>query len=179
MENQLPKTTRNRRRTRNYKDEQVSEEELQKILEAANKTPSENDLKPWNFKVLQDKEIINFISRKSKEAMLKSDNKSMVNIGKSPSNIFYNAPTVIIVSGKEDVSSALSDCSKAVENMLIASESIKLGAIWVGLVVFFFKLKDEVKKLEVPSGYKPCYAVAIGYKSRDTIPAPLKKLKKI
>lgn len=164
MENQLPKTTKNKRRTRNYKDEQISEKELQIVIEAANKTPSENNLRPWDFKVVQDKETINFISRKSKEVMLKSDNKSIVNIGKSPSNIFYNAPTVIIVSAKEDVSSSLSDCSKAVENMLIASENIKLGAVWVGLVVFFFKLSEEVKKLEVPCGFKPCYAVAIGYK---------------
>jgi len=175
MENEVVKTTRNRRRLRNYKDEQISEEELQTILKAGEETISENNLKPWNFKVIQDKETINFISNKSKEAMLKSDNKSIVNVGKSPSNIFYNAPTVIVVSSKEGVSSSLGDCSKAVENMLIASESISIGAVWVGLITFFFKLSDEVKKLEVPSGYKPCYAVAIGYKASANNIVPSKK----
>lgn len=165
MENEVVNIGRNRRRTRNYKDEQISKEELQKILQAAEQTTSENDLHPWSFKVIQNKETINIISSKSKEVMLKSDNKSMVNIGKSPSNIFYNAPTVIIVSGREDVSTSLDDCSKAVENMLIASESINLGAVWIGLITFFFTLNDEVKKLKLPSGYKPCYAVAIGHKN--------------
>lgn len=176
MENEVLNMATNRTKTRNYNDEQISEEELQKVLQAAEQTTSENDLHPWSFKVIQNKETINIISSKSKEVMLKSDNKSMVNIGKSPSNIFYNAPTVIIVSGKEDVSSSLDDCSKAVENMLIASESINLGAIWIGLITFFFTLTDEVKKLKLPSGYKPCYAVAIGHKNNASSLVVSKKI---
>jgi len=63
--------------------------------------------------------------------------------------------------------------------MLIAAESIGLGAVWVGLVRFFFTLSYEVKKLNLPNGYKPFYAVAIGNKYNDSIQEPSKRNKDV
>ena len=179
MENEVLKTIRYRRSTRKYKDEQISEEELQTILEAGIQAPSANNSQSWYFTVIQNVDMINFISEKSKEVMLQSDNECIVNIGKKDGNILYNAPTVIVVSGKEDVSSSLVDSSAAIENMLIACESIDLGAVWIGLVRFFFTLDDEVKKLKLPNGYKPLYAVSIGYRNNDNIPGPSKRNKDV
>jgi len=175
MENEVLKAIRNRRSTRKYKDVQITQEELQTIIEAGIQAPSANNSQSWHFTVIQDKEMINSMSDKSKEVMLSSDNESIVSFGKSPVNIFYNAPTVIIVSGKENVNSSLVDCSAAIENMLLACESISLGAVWIGFVMFLFTLKDEVKKLNLPDGYKPFYAVSIGHKSNDSITEPLKR----
>ncbi|MCB2297462.1 nitroreductase family protein [Clostridium tagluense] len=179
MENQVLKVIENRRSTRKYTDKQIGEEELQIILAAGIQAPTANNSQPWHFTVIQNKEMISHISDKSKEVMRQSDDEGIVNIGKNAVNIFYNAPTLIIVSGKEDVSSSLVDCSAAIENMLIASESIGLGTVWVGLVGFFFSLSDEVKKLELPNGYKPFYAVAIGHKANDTILGPSKRKKDV
>ncbi len=165
MENEVLKAIRDRRSTRSYKAEQISEEELQTLLEAAIQAPSASNLQPWHFTVIQDKELIDYISDKSKEAMLKSGIDYAVNIAKSELSIFYHAPTVIIVSGQEQDRSALVDCSAAIENMLIAAESIGLGTVWVGLSRFFFAIEADVQKLSLPEGYKPFYAVAIGYKS--------------
>ena len=123
--------------------------------------------------------MISFISDKSKEVMLQSDNDNIVNIGKKSINLLYNAPTVIIVSGKTEVGSSLVDCSAAIENMLIAAESIGLGTVWVGLVKFFFTLKDEVKKLKLPNGYEPFYAVSIGYKENNSDLGPSKRNREV
>lgn len=103
----------------------------------------------------------------------------MVKFGKSDVNIFYNAPTVIIVSGKKDVSSSLVDCSAAIQNMLIAAQSLGLGTVWVGFVRFFFALGAEVEKLELPDGYEPFYAVAVGYKENDSDLGPTKRNKEV
>jgi len=169
MENQVLQAIRNRRSTRKYKEEQISEEELQAILEAGIQAPSAVNEQPWHFTVVQNKEMINHMSKKAKEEMIQSDNEGAVTFGKSDVNIFYHAPTVIIVSGKKDVPSSLVDCSAAIENMLIAAESIGLGTVWVGFVRFFFKLHNEVKKLKLPEGYEPFYAVVVGYKENDDI----------
>lgn len=167
MTNNVLETIMNRRSIRSYKDEQLSEMEVQSILDAGIQAPSANNSQSWHFTVIQNKNIINFISDKSKEEMRKSDNETIVKIGKSEINIFYNAPTIIIVSGKEDVLSSLVDCSAAIENMLIAAESIGVGSVWIGFVRFFFSLKEEVKKLNMPEGYVPYYAVALGHKKDD------------
>lgn len=179
MENEVLKAIRNRRSIRSYKEEQISEIQLQTILEAGIQAPSANNLQPWHFTVVQDRGLIDFISDQSKEVMLKSDNETIVQIGKSPLNIFYKAPTLIIVSGKEEDSSSLVDCSAAIENMLIAVEAIGLGAVWVGFVKFFFALNDEVKKLKLPDGYKPFYAVAIGYKNMSADSGPSNRNKDV
>jgi len=169
MENEVLKSIKNRRSTRKYKEEQISEEELQTLLDAGIQAPSANNSQSWHFTVIQDRDMISSISDKSKEVMLQSDNETILNIGKRSVNIFYNAPTVIILSGKTDVGSSLVDCSAAIENMLIAAESIGLGTVWVGLVRFFFTLNDDVKKLKLPDGYEPFYAVAVGYKENDGV----------
>jgi nitroreductase len=179
MENEVLNSIKNRRSTRKYKEEQISEEELQTLLDAGIQAPSANNSQSWHFTVIQDRDMISFISDKSKEVMLQSDNDNIVNIGKKSINLLYNAPTVIIVSGKTEVGSSLVDCSAAIENMLIAAESIGLGTVWVGLVRFFFTLKDEVKKLKLPNGYEPFYAVSIGYKENDSDLVPSKRNREV
>ncbi|MDF2880615.1 MAG: nitroreductase [Clostridiaceae bacterium] len=167
MTNNVLETIMNRRSIRNYKDEQLSEEETQAILDAGIQAPSANNSQSWHFTVIQNKNLIDFISDKSKEVMRKSDNENIVKVGQSGVNIFYNAPTVVIVSGKEEVQSSLVDCSAAIENMLIAAESIGVGSVWIGFVRFFFSLREEVKRLDLPKGYVPYYAVALGHKKDD------------
>lgn len=179
MQNDTIKSIMNRRSTRKYKEAQITEEQLQMILDAGIQAPSANNSQPWHFTVVQSRDMINNISEKAKEVMLQSDNESIVNYGKSNVNIFYNSPTVIVVSGKKDVSSSLVDCSASIENMLIAAQSIGLGSLWVGFSKFFFTLSSEVKKLNIPDGYEPLYSVAIGYKEDDTISGPTKRNKEV
>ncbi|GAB4034774.1 MAG: hypothetical protein Fur0012_14830 [Elusimicrobiota bacterium] len=81
-------------------------------------------------------------------------------------HIFYNAPVVIIVSMLKSAMSPLVDCSAAIENMLLDAESMDIGSCWIGLAHFWFSKKEEVKLLELPEGYEPCYAVAFGYKDQ-------------
>jgi nitroreductase len=52
----------------------------------------------------------------------------------------------------------------AIENMLLAAESLDIGSCWIGLARYYFTLADEVAKLKLPEGYEPCYAVTLGYK---------------
>ena len=44
-----------RRSIRKYTDDSVSEEQIQKILEAAMAAPSANNCQPWHFVVVQDR----------------------------------------------------------------------------------------------------------------------------
>ncbi|KEI00548.1 nitroreductase family protein [Clostridium botulinum] len=170
MSNIIIETIKSRRSIRGYKNEQITDKQLNEILEVGMHAPSSHNSQSWHFTVIQNKEVINNISNKSKEVMLNHEDSAVVQMGKSDNNIFYNAPTVIVVSGNENSNSGstLVDCSAAIENMLIAAESLGLGSIWIGQIKFFFTLKDEVKKLNIPEGYKPHYAIAIGYKDEDT-----------
>ena len=172
MKNDTLKTIMNRRSTRKYKEEQITDEELQILLDSAIQAPSAMNSQPWHFTVVQNKEMIDHINEKSKELMAKDENPYVSKVGQSSGHILYKAPTVIVVSGKREVNSAIVDCSAAIENMMIAAESIGLGSVWVGFAKWFFKIEDEVKKLQITEGYQPFYAVAIGYKQDDNVMGP-------
>ncbi|MFH1275754.1 MAG: nitroreductase family protein [Candidatus Woesearchaeota archaeon] len=154
-----------RRSIRKYQLKQIREVELKKILESAIYAPSGRNQQPWYFTVIQNKELISYMGTKAKEMMSKSKEDWIAERGNDTNfNIFYNAPTIIIVSGRKEAYSPLTDCSAAIQNMLLTAESLNIGSCWVGLVSHFFTLKEEVQKLNIPDGYDPYYAVCLGYK---------------
>lgn len=176
MENQTIKIIKSRRSIRKYLPEQIKDEELQTILDAAIHAPTGRFDQPWHFTVIQDKDLISFMGAKTKEVMSKSKEEWIKTRGDDKSfNIFYHAPTVIIVSGRKDAYSPLTDCSAAIQNMLLAAQSLNIGSCWIGLVSHFFTLEEEVKKLNIPKGYEPYYAVCLGYPDQEGI---LKERKK-
>ena len=163
--NEILKTIKDRRSVRSYLPEQIKQEELDLIIESGIYAPTGHNDQPWHFTVIQNKEKIQYINDKSKELMAKSETEWIKNMGLNPKkNIVYNAPTLIIVSGNKSANSPLIDCSAAVQNMLIAAESLNIGSVWLGLVGFYLKLEDEVKLIGVPEGYEPYFGVAFGYK---------------
>lgn len=166
--NEVLKAIKNRRSVRSYLPEQIKQEDLELIIEAGIYAPTAHNDQPWHFTIIQNKETIRYISDKSKELMVKSETEWMRNMGSNPKiDLTYNAPTLIIVSGKKDALAPKIDCSAAIENMLIAAESLNIGSVWLGLVTFFLKLEAEVKKLGIPEGYEPYYGVALGYKATE------------
>ncbi len=51
---------------------------------------------------------------------------------------------------------------------MLAAESLDIGSCWIGLVNFLFKSgrgTEYCKKLEIPEGYEPYYAITLGYKN--------------
>ena len=158
--NEVLKTIKNRRSVREYLPTQLKQEDLDSIIEAAIYAPTAHNDQPWHFTVIQNKELICYISDKSKELLAKSEIEWMRNMGTNPKiNLLYNAPTLIIVSGNKTAVSPEVDCSAAIQNMVLAAESLNIGSVWVGLIRAFFTLEDEVKKLGIPKGYEPYYGV--------------------
>lgn len=171
--NLVLETIKNRRSIRHFLPSQVSNEELSQILDAGIWAPSGHNDQPWHFTIIQKKEIIDMISDKTVSLMKKSPVDWVRRMGeKEGFHIYYNAPTIIIISGKKNEDSLLkpiADCSAAIENMLLAAESLNVGTCWIGFSGFFFAAAtpEELKIIGVPEGYEPFYSIAMGYKDPD------------
>lgn len=172
--NEVLRAIKNRRSVRRYAPEQLKKEHLEAILEAGIYAPSAHNEQPWHFTVIQNPELIALINQKSKQSMAKAADGWVRDRGRDPGFMLtYHAPTLIIVSGRKDGIAWETDCAAAIENMLIAAESLGVGSVWLGLVRFFFRHPQEVARLNIPEGYEPFYGVALGYKAEDTrAPAP-------
>ncbi|MFP4164559.1 MAG: nitroreductase family protein [Chitinispirillaceae bacterium] len=170
--NETLQVIKSRRSIREYKPEQIKQEELDLIIEAGIHAPTGHNMQPWHFTVIQDRKVIEHLNAVSKKVMSTMEIEWIRKAGENPGyDISYKAPTVVVVSGKKDWITSRIDCCAAVENMLIAAESLDIGSVWLGFAMFAFQMEGEVEKISVPEGYEPYYAFTLGYKARDSQPA--------
>jgi nitroreductase len=172
--NTILETIKNRRSTRSFEQEQIKQSDLEMILEAAIYAPTAHNDQPWHFTVIQNKELLADINTKSKLGLSKSTIDWRKEVGNNPkTNLMYNAPTLIIVSGRKDAVAPMIDCSAAIQNMLLTAESLGLGTVWLGLIREYFSYPEELAALQIPAGYEPYYGVALGYKkNKNKMTAP-------
>ncbi len=168
--NQVIEVIKSRRSTRKYLPDQIKQEELDLILEAGSYAPSAHNEQPWHFTVIQNKEVIENLDIKTKKIMAKQSIDWVKKMSENEKfKVFYDAPTIVIVSGKENALSPIVDCSAAIQNILLSAESLNIGSCWIGLARFVFELEEERSKLDIPKEYKPYYAICLGYKTRNAI----------
>lgn len=176
--NEVLNTIKNRRSIRSFTKEQIKEAELELILEAGRYAPSAGNQQLWHFTVIQNQEILAAISVSAKEVVAKIEHEHLQKMANNAKfHVFYEAPTVILISGKEDGMVIEADCAAVTQNMLLAAESIGVGSCWIDFALFAFEGPKGVEyqqQLGVPAGYKPFHTVALGYKKVETLTAPVR-----
>ena len=93
MENSVLKSLKERRSVRSYKPQQISEDQLSAILEAATYAPTGMNRQAPIMVVVQDPEIREKLRRMNASAM-----------GRPDSDPFYGAPTVVVVLADRSIS---------------------------------------------------------------------------
>lgn len=104
---------------RNYKEEQITREELDTVLEAGKNAPTGMNRQSPVFIAVQNKKVRDELS---------ALNASVMDREGDP---FYGAPTVICVLVKEGIITNIEDGSLALGNMLNAAYALGLGACWI------------------------------------------------
>ena len=177
--NEVIQNILNRRSVRVYTDEQIKQEDLDLVLQAGIYAPSGCNMQPWHFTVVQDPELISELSVESKKEFADSENEMFRNMANNPEyKIFYNAQTIIVVSGEDSAVTAQLDCAAATENMMLSAESLGIGSCWIGLIFYLFegeRAKEYSEKLQIPEGFKPYYALTLGYKKYENAKAPKRR----
>jgi len=157
-----------RRSIRKYKPEQISKEELDCIVECGLNAPSAMNSQNWHFTVIQNKDLIKKMSDKIRvnlpPAMVERYKKRQN--GREDFSLFYDAPTIILISVDADDSYSDFNGAYATENMCLAAHSVGVASVIIGLTKILFSTDEAEsfkKELCVPEGYKPLYAVCFGY----------------
>ena len=122
--NQTVRDIKNRRSVKEYRTEQIKEEELMQVLEAGMNAPSARNMQSPVFIVVQNQEWIKKLSELNAE------------IAGAPKGYdpFYGAPTIILVAADKSQSNAVQDASLALGNMFNAAYSIGLGSRWINRI---------------------------------------------
>ena len=148
----------NRASIRRYKKEQVQDEKIRKILEAAMCAPSAGNEQPWHFIVCRDEQVIKALSESSPYSKMAKD-----------------APLCIVVCGDLSLQRHegywVLDCSAAVENMLIEVSALGLGAVWLGIYPVQERVDYVRRQFNLPENVIPFALIPIGYPAEDRKPA--------
>ena len=130
--NEVLKTIKSRRSVRAYTEQQISQEDLTAILEAATYAPSGMGLQTWHFTAIQNDAVLEELNEKIKGAFAKSDEPRLQERGHSRTYCcYYHAPTLVIVSNEPTQWWASMDCACAMQNIFLAAKSLGIGSCWI------------------------------------------------
>ena len=139
-----------RRSIRKYGDQHVSEEQVQKLLQAAMMAPSAMNAQPWHFVVIKDRAILAEIGARNPNAEMTKD-----------------APLAILVCADLKLEQAPGfwpqDCSAAVQNLLLAARDAGLGAVWTGVYPLEKRMAGCRKLFNIPDTVFPFAVIPLGY----------------
>jgi nitroreductase len=175
--NEVIKNILTRRSIRTYEKEQISDEQLNALLEAAKYAPSGGNSQTWRFTVVQNKEKLeqlNSLVRESfrhlavDEKTYRSKKSGKIAAEKDNYKFYYNAPTLIIVSNDKEYSNCMADSALALENILLAAHSLGLGACFINQLTWFCddkNLRRALTDMGIPENYVVCGSAVVGYNS--------------
>ncbi len=145
-----------RRSVRAYLDRQITDEELNTVLESGIWAPTARNQQEIDFYVLRDRKHIDSLSEKF-SAFAKKDKVQ---------DLSFGAPVLILLYGKSGARFMEMDAGIAVENMAIAAQSLGLSSVIVGCFKEFMESEEGRKYSEsigVPEGHSFCISIAIGH----------------
>lgn len=178
--NAVLNTIKGRRTTRKFTSQPVSRDQMEVVIEAGLFAPSGHNKQPWHFTVVNNQELMNEMNDAVKNLAKASADPMIQRMAQNEQfHIFYNAPAMVVVSGSAEMGVTMrEDCAAAAQNMLLAAESIGLGACWNGMVSFLFNspmASEYAQKLQLPEGFAPLYAIVLGEKAVEATQAPARR----
>ena len=120
MTNETLETIKSRRSCRAYKPEQITDEELNAVLEAGTYAASAMGRQSAKIVVVQDA---------ATRAQLTRMNAAVMGKDTDP---MYGAPTILVVLADAGSKNAVQDGSLVMGNLMLAAASLGLGSCWVG-----------------------------------------------
>lgn len=143
-----------RKSTRGYKVEQISESELNKILDAALEAPcGMGKYETLHLTVIRNQD---FLNRLTKSAATQFNAPEL--------SLFFNAPTIIAVSSTDETATIQANTACVIENMAISATDLGLGSLLLWAAFRALRTDQELlKELNLPEGFIPQAGIAIGY----------------
>lgn len=159
MEFDLLNLIMKRRSIRKFKDEKLSKEQIQELVNAGLLAPTSKNNKAVELIVVDDMDTINKLK----------DCRNMGTVG------LQSASCAIVVIGDSEKSDVwVEDASISASYMQLRAEDLGLGSVWIQMrnrVSEIESSENEVRKvLNIPEKYGVLCILAIGYKNENIEP---------
>ena len=157
--------------TRGYTAEKLTGEELDALLTAGLQAPTATNRQELHFTVVD-----------GQDPLLFDIQEAMGGRARPTMNFWYDAPTVIVISGERDFRWTAVDAGIAVENIALAAEALGLGNVILGCLKAAMDGENReryAKALRFPEGCAFQIAIAVGRKAAEKEPHGFDKEKQV
>ena len=149
-----------RKSVRNFTGAEVSREALTEMVRAGMAAPTARNRQPWQFVVIQDRTAMNSLAEKLPYAKM-----------------LASAGAAIIVCGDLEIAKAggtesmwMLDCSAATQNILLAAESMGLGAVWTAAWPYDDRMSAVNETINLPEHVIPLCVIPVGVPTGEDKP---------
>ncbi len=139
-----------RRSIRNFRNEKVEDEKIEKLLRAGMQAPSAGNQQPWEFVVVQDVET----------------KEKLSNISPYAKPIMAAPLAIVLVENTKNYKfqeNSSQDMGACTQNILLEAVEVGLGAVWLAVKPDEARMKKVSEILGLPSDIIPFAVLAIGY----------------
>ena len=162
------KVLKERRSIRKFKKEQITDEQLDQILEAGTYAPTGKGAQSPIMVVVQDEETIKELSKMNAEVM---------GINGDP---FYGAPTVVVVLADRSCRPTyIEDGSLVMGNLMIAAHALGVDSCWIHRAKEVFESErgqELLKKWGLEGDYVGIGHCVLGYRDCESPKAKERKI---
>lgn len=163
--NEALKNIMSRKTIREYTSEDVPEEILAAVLDAAIRAPSGRNSQPCHLRVLRNREILEEMNKDFKD-IVGWDTPAYTGWNIRP--VYHNAPVFIfIVAPSNDAMSG----GLMAENIALAAHSLGLGSCMIGSLGALFDNEAGAKKwkkiIDIPRDWHFILGMTLGYPNED------------
>ncbi len=158
-------TIAKRSSTRGYTTEELTKDQLNKLIDAGLQAPTGANKQELHFTVVKGSNPV--------LAEIEAEKNKLRNLDHVEHNFYYEAPTVIVISADSEYKWSKIDSGIAVENIALAAEDLGLGNLIIGCIndaMHGEKRKYFEEKLSIPCNYEFEIAIAVGHKATSKEP---------
>ena len=145
----------NRRSHRSFTGEPVDEQSLITIIQAGAAAPSAHGKKPYRFARIEDSDMI---------AAIVAQFPWFAPAARAASNILVLGDPALCPNREYWTV----DCAAATENILLASQALGLGAVWMGIAPVEENIVNFRSIITIPANLVPFSLIAIGHPETPT-----------
>lgn len=166
---------KSRRSIRQFEENELSQEELQKLKDMLQYIPTGCNYNSLYFSIVESKSIMDKIRNYTYDRVLKLISNKFTEkyagkfikykqaIENGEDVIYRGAPHMIVVSSAIKAPCANVDPIIALSYFELYAQSLGIGTCWCGFAQTCFKLMPKLSSVvKIPDGYKPAYVMLFG-----------------
>ena len=137
---------------RKFENKPVEARKVEKMLRAAMAAPSAGDQRPWEFYVVEDRDVLEKLAKCSPYA-----------------GCTAHAPMAFVACARKEAyfpENIPMDMSAAVENLLLEAVELGLGAVWLGIAPLEDRMAAAAKAIDLPEVLDVFAVIPCGYPTK-------------